>query len=358
MPTFDLDTYRSQSRRLALLLAVTLLASSCSSDETTSVPFEIPDFGPAPTHDEAVKDPNPTTVRKVLFIAVDGLRADKLDNTDGDRLTIPNFEALQSDGIFVLESHQERVVLNGGYRTCPGFIQMTTGKRIAAHGVKGNDDCENGRFDDYPIFFKRLKQLRANIRIAVAEPTSSVAQIIAGSCDISTVQACADEFKTFAKTYAGDLAGRDLVLQWMTDGRYDVLWYHPHEVDAEGHESGWDDDPIDERIEKLDADIIRRLRQEVATREAQTLERWMVIVAADHGGHDTWFGINGNHTIDDRDKKVPIIVSGTLIPNEGNKGLNAFHTWDLPFTIYDYLGLTPNPAWPSTDGTSILNPSN
>jgi bisphosphoglycerate-independent phosphoglycerate mutase (AlkP superfamily) len=338
-----------------LALSATLLAASCSSDETTSVPFEIPDFGPGPAHGEAVKDPNPKTVRKVLFIAIDGLRADKLDNNDGDRLTIPNFEALQRDGIFVLESHQERVDFFGGYRTCPGFIQMTTGKRIAAHGVKGNNDCENGRFADYPIFFKRLKQMRANIRIAVAERTSQVAQIIVGSCGISTVQACADEFKWFAETYAGDLAGRDLVLQWMAGGRYDVLWYHPHEVDNEGHESGWDDDPIDEVIEKLDEDIIGRLRQAVATRESQTPERWMVIVTADHGGHDTWFGIEGNHTTDDRDKKVPIIVSGTLIPNEGDKGLNAFHTWDLPATIYDYLGLTPNPVWPSTDGTSILN---
>src|SRR5688572_10049524 len=91
-------------RRLALSLAVVVLGSSCSSDETPAVPFEMPGAGPAPTHDEAVKEPNPTTERrKVLFIAVDGLRADKLDNTDGDRLTIPNFERLQKDGIFVLE---------------------------------------------------------------------------------------------------------------------------------------------------------------------------------------------------------------------------------------------------------------
>ena len=133
------------------------------------------------------------------------------------------------------------------------------------------------------------------------------------------------------------------------------MWYHPHEVDAEGHASGWDDDPIDEVVERLDAEIIGPLLQAVAFREAQTLERWMIIVTADHGGHGSWWG---NHTTEDADKKVPIIVSGSLIPNDGNQGTNAFRTWDLPATIYDYLGLTPNPVWPSTDGTSILNRSN
>src|SRR5262245_13766500 len=91
------------------LLAICLAGCSCSPDgETPPVAFKMPSFGPAPALDEASSNPDPKAIRKVLFIAVDGLRADKLDNTDGDRLNIPNFESLQSEGIFVLESHQEK----------------------------------------------------------------------------------------------------------------------------------------------------------------------------------------------------------------------------------------------------------
>ena len=237
---------------------------------------------------------------------------------------------------------------------------MTTGKRIAAHGVKDNKDCEKGKFGDYPVFFRRLKELRPGIRIAVAETTSQVVEIVFESCEgeENLQSLCGVEGKSFEKSHAGDVAGALQVLLWIMSGRYDVVWYHPHEVDAEGHATGWDGttEKIDEVIERLDAEIIGPLRQAVAFREAQTLERWMIIVTADHGGHDTWRG--GDHTTKDADKKVPVIVSGSLIPDRRNQGTNAFHTWDLPATIYDYLGLTPNPTWPSTDGTSILNRSN
>src|SRR5687767_2324583 len=159
MPDPTQGNARTQRCSCASLIVITLLVASCSSDgESPAVSLRSATFGSAPALDEAATNPNPVapTIRKVLFIAVDGLRADKLDNSDGTRLTIPNFERLQRDGIFVLESHQERVP-DGAYRTCPGFIQMTTGKRIAAHGVEGNGDCSDGRFREYPIFFRRLK---------------------------------------------------------------------------------------------------------------------------------------------------------------------------------------------------------
>ena len=140
------------------------------------------------------------------------------------------------------------------------------------------------------------------------------------------------------------------------DGRYDLIWYHPHAVDEEGHATGWDDYPIDRVVERLDAEIIGPLLKAIATREATTRERWMAITTADHGGHETLFG--GNHTTREADKKVPIIVGGTLIPDDGNRGVNAFHTWDLPATIYDYFGLMPSPSWSGTDGTSILSRRN
>lgn len=341
-----------------LILCVTLLGTSCSSgsSDETSLPDDIQAFGLAPLNGEVIGEPNPKTpvIRKVLFIAVDGLRASKLDNTDGARLIIPNFESMQRDGIFVFESHQEKVS-DGRYRTCPGFIQMTTGKRIGAHGVKDNKDCREGRFAEFPIFFKRLKQLRPELRIAVAESTKQVFEIILESCGFP-LQSCMDDFWPMKQTFEGDTVGKDKVIKWMTDGRYDLIWYHPHEVDKEGHATGWDDYPIDRVVERLDAEIIGPLLKAIATREATTRERWMVITTADHGGHETLFG--GNHTTREADKKVPIIVGGTLIPDEGNRGVNAFHTWDLPATIYDYFGVMPSPSWSGTDGRSILSRRN
>lgn len=357
MPDSTHDIARTDYCSRASLIVIAMLAASCSSDgESPVVSLRSATFGPAPILDEAAAVPDPVapTIRKVLIIAVDGLRADKVDNSDGKRLTIPNFERLQRDGIFVLESHQERVP-GGAYRTCPGFIQMTTGKRIAAHGVEGNGDCSEGRFREYPIFFRRLKQLRPDIRIAVAEPTEEVGQIILGSCGgIAQLSSCLDVVTTFDYSHAGDLAGRDRVLQWIRAG-YDVVWYHPHEVDRQGHDHGWEDSETDGAVERLDEEVLGPLLTAIDAREKQTRERWMVIVAADHGGHDRRWGTSGDHTTKESDKKVPIIVSGTLIPDEGERPLNAFRTWDLPATIFDFLGLTPNPSWPSTDGTSILN---
>lgn len=341
-----------------LLLSVLLPMLSCSSDHTPAEPFEIPPFeARAIGHTEVAVgyDATHTLVHKVLFIAIDGLRANKLDNTDGHNLTIPNFKSMQDNGVFVYESHQEKVPPYGKYETCPGFIQMTTGKRIEAHGVKNNDDCREGDFGNYPIFFKRLKELRPNIRIGFADNTKQVVEILEESCrDVPNL--CIDDEIMFLETYEGDIAGRNKILEWMQDGSYDVLWYHPHEIDRIGHSSGWDDDPINDMVEKYDKELIRPLLDGIATREATTPERWMIITTADHGGHNAgwpwWWG--DHNTEEPKDMQVPIIVSGTLIRNEGNRGLNAFNTWDLPATIFNYLNLTPDPSWPATDGTPIV----
>jgi len=335
----------------ALLVSTILPLLSCSSGDAHFL--EIPkDY-----EGEFLADPNPTTpfVRKVLFLAIDGLRASKLDNTDdGDPLASPNFESMQANGVFVYESHQERAT-GGEYKTCPGFIQMTTGKRIETHGVKNNDDCANGEFGAYPIFFKKLKELRPSIRIGVADPTDSVLRIAVESCGgVFALSSCLDAYVKFAKTYAGDELGRDRILDWIEEGTFDLLWYHPHELDAVGHSSGWDDDPYNDLVETFDTEIIGPLLAAIRKREATTLERWMIVTTADHGGHNVTFWWWGAHDTKERDKKVPIIVSGTLIPNEGDQGLNAFNTWDLPATIYEYFNLTPSPSWAATDGTSII----
>jgi predicted AlkP superfamily pyrophosphatase or phosphodiesterase len=221
--------------------------------------------------------------------------------------------------------------------------------------VQDNYEFENGEFDDYPLFFKRLRELRPAIRIAAADPTTEFGHILLESCGgWINLSSCLNSFLAFKHSEEGDFAARDEVLDWISGGRYDLLWYHLIGVDSEGHDSGWDGDSYNNLVEKYDREIIGPLLEAIAAREQITRDRWLIIVTADHGGHNTWFGLSGNHTTRESDMKVPIIVSGTLVPNQGDQGVNAFNTWDLPATIYRYFDLTPNPSWPTTDGNSII----
>lgn len=353
-PSKQADLYGTRRSSAVWLLCAVVPLVSCSSPHTSPIPIDLPSFEGSPSELDPGTNPPTPFIRKVLVVAIDGLRASKLDNTDGHLLDIPNFESMQADGIFVYESHQERMP-NGKYETCPGFIQMTTGKRIGAHGVRDNSECADGDFASYPLFFKRLKELRPAIRIAVADPTGSFAHIAVQSCGgVTNLGSCMDAYYKFDKSAAGDIDGRDKVLEWIAGGNYHLVWYHPHEIDAEGHSSGWDDDPYNNLVEEYDRVIIGPLLAAVATREESTLERWMIVTTADHGGHNVLLGWWGAHDTRAKDRRVPIIVSGSLIPDEGDQGPNAFNTWDLPATIYRYFGLTPNSAWPATDGVSII----
>ena len=74
------------------LLAATLPLLSCSSDDAPAVPIDLPSFEGGPVVVDPGPNPPAQFIRKVLFLAIDGLRASKLDNTDGATLDIPNFD--------------------------------------------------------------------------------------------------------------------------------------------------------------------------------------------------------------------------------------------------------------------------
>jgi hypothetical protein len=214
----------------------------------------------------AAKDGTDTTKvrygsRKVLYLIVDGARGQSVAAAN-----IPNITALLPTSIY------SWVALNEPEATQnpSNWANMLTGVKKAKHLVN-DDNLTNNNLQNYPIIFKRIKEIRPQTKIA-AYTSSTVFKSLTTGADISTLVAGDDQVKA------------SVINQLNTDTA-SVIVGHFTDVDKAGIASGYDNSfsGYKSAIEKFDTNVGEILAA-LKKRANFINEDWLVVIASSDGG--------------------------------------------------------------------------
>lgn len=322
-----------KKRLLPLLLACMLAACQAapgffatatptSTQQPTVTPSQTPSPTPTstptatPTLTPTLTPTQPPHATRVLILSIDGLRPDAIPLAP-----MPNLMALMQSGAYTLAAQTVFPSV-----TLIAHSSMLTGLCPAKHGVNWNDYIpENGYAQGTDLFDLAHA---AGLQTAMYVNKEKLRQI--------TEPASTDRF-----VYVND---RDSVLAdaLLADFPQDfgLLFVHFGTTDGMGHVHGWmspeqlsvayrADEALGRILAELDA---RGLRDET-----------LVIVSADHGGHDTTHG-----TYMPVDMTIPWVAAGPGI----TPGVLAspVHTMDTAATAAYVLGLPIPSEW---DGVPV-----
>jgi arylsulfatase A-like enzyme len=322
-----------QARKLILLFLLILL-TACQSlpafipptPTITSTPTLAPTatFTPTPTLTPTpTVTPTPTftptpvyQVRRVLILSIDGLRPDAISLAP-----MPNLQRLMQSSAYSLGAQTVFPSV-----TLVSHASMLTGLCPAKHGVNWNDYIpENGIAEGTDLF-------------DVAHAASLETWMFVGKKKLKQI--------TASTSLTGFVSGSDrdseltdqLIEEFPED--FGVLFVHFATVDGMGHEYGWlspeqlsvafrADESLGRILAELDA---RNLRNET-----------LVIITADHGGHDT---SHGSHMPEDM--TIPWFATGPGI--RPGPLTTTVHTMDTAATAAFALGLELPAEW---DGVPV-----
>ncbi len=279
-------------------------------------------------------------IRKVLFLGYDGMRADTaqkiLEMKNAYNKNLPSFtnnfgginEVAKQGGIYLAYC--------GGYTdtlyqqstsTSAGWTSQFTGKWGLNNGIKENDDtkkldaktvileyAEKGlstsiNFDWEPLFTINLK---SEINYVMSHK-ELCAKYIANNKEKSADNTDFDNFIAvddklgfgIADTYA-----RDCTLNRISAGDSVVIGIYDT-IDGAGHSSGSSKENDNYVQAAMTCDTFTyQILQEIKNREEKLNEKWLVILANDHGGKDRG---HGGQTLEERTTFI-----ATNIPFDSN----------------------------------------
>jgi len=259
-----------------------------------------------------------TTVKKVLFIGIDGLRASAIG-----MLPLPNFRRLERMGTYSYwaEVQSEAVVKSG-----PGWASMFTGVQPNKHLVDSNSDLTDIS-SAYPTVFKVVKDTYPNKKLAASVSWHPLIDEIIDHQDPTVLDA-----KYKAST---DETMAEQVKQWILSKEYDFIFADFDDCDAVGHSNGFDPYLPDYRqaVQKTDA-LVGQLLDSLLTVSKD--EEWLIILTSDHGGHGTNHGPQDEYNL-----RIPLLVaSNSPRVNIGQMSIDdpGSHLDVLPTIIHFFNG--------------------
>jgi len=258
-------------------------------------------------------------VERVLLISCDGLRP--------DAISIDNSPVLQ--GLIEGGSYQATALDEMPPITLPNHVSMVTGLGTARHGVFLNQELP-GRVAATTIFDLAKE---AGLRVGFFVSKTKLGYL----CEESG----ADVWRVVPDV---DGIAAEVVAAVERDD-LQLVFLHFGEPDGSGHREGWMSDPYLAAVARVDAAIGRILD---AMRAKGTLDRTVVIITADHGGH--W----NTHFLDiPEDRRIPFIINGFGIA-AGRRLCEQVHVTDAAATTAHLLGLPE--AW-DIGGKPVLEAS-
>lgn len=279
--------------------------------------------------------PNGTSAAKVLFVDLDGMRWDKMQQAG-----TPNLSAVGATGQFGPAYIQDNAI--AGTNSGPGHSNMFTGVWPDKHNVL--DNSFNGyRKSQYPDFITRAEGLKPELSTFTTLDWTPLNTYLIDRPDVKLQQNGANQQIT-------DRQSTDAALEVLGKHNPDLMMVYLHDVDATGHSLGSDSPEYLQAIRRVDAKF-GELVAAVKARATYKDERWLIVAATDHG--QTGFGHGGDqHT----SRQGWILATGPGIPTTATLR-REWRQVDIMPTVYRHLGLPIDPAW-GLDGVPIGARSN
>jgi arylsulfatase A-like enzyme len=240
----------------------------------------------------------------VIVVSLDGTRPDAILQAE-----TPNIQALAARGgvdweaITVLPS-----------ATLPGHTSMLTGLSVEQHGV------------DYNSMPSGCPVIEASTFLTLAEEAGYKTAFVTGKEKMCIYRQSETLDYTFARE--GDRSVVDRVLE-LLDQNYEVIFAHLPNPDFFGHSTGWMSDTYINELNSTDYQVGRILAK---LDELKLTNETLVIVTADHGGHDLEHGSDRPEDI-----TIPWIIAGPRV-NAGTE-LTDVSVMDTAPTVLWALGI-------------------
>ena len=271
--------------------------------------------------------------KKILFIGLDGCRADALNVAN-----TPNMDELIENGLFIdnaLCSINGQPTVSG-----PGWSSMITGVWYDKHGVSDNS-FSGSNFDQYPPF---------NILLDESGEIFHTASFIMWTPIHSEIFNGTMHYNEIHTSFDGSVAQG--AANYMSSEELDILFLDFDHIDHTGHSYGYGPD-IPEYLNTIE-DVDGYIGWVISAMESRLNfenEEWLVIITSDHGGNISG---HGGQTIEER--TIPIILSSHYIDNSNIP--DQSYIVDIVPTLLQFLGEEIECSW-GLDGNPIgLNSEN
>mmetsp|Transcript_19840 Transcript_19840/g.28257 ORF Transcript_19840/g.28257 Transcript_19840/m.28257 type:complete len:559 (-) Transcript_19840:81-1757(-) len=223
------------------------------------------------------------SIKKVLMIGIDGLRADVVGMTP-----LPHIERLKKMGT---HSFWADVQSTANAVSGPGWASMFTGVEPSTHRIDGNGDLKDLASQ---TVFKSAKDA-FDLKIAASVSWHPLVNDIINHEDETTLDA---HFLA-----SGDETMAAKAKEWILSEEYDFIFVDFDGADYAGHSLGFDGylESYQNRVIEIDT-LIGTLLD--AVMETSAGEEWLIVLTSDHGGKGT-----SHSAYDKYNRKIPFIVA-------------------------------------------------
>ena len=241
----------------------------------------------------------------VVLISVDGLRPDVI---------FPHARMIERMRQKGTHAANARTVAKA--TTLPSHASMVSGVEPLKHGLSFNSYKPEGAHIQYPTIFSAAQDAGLTTGVFVGK---------------RKLQHLLDPSSVTHFEVGGAFCHRvtKLALPYLAAAESGVVFMHFSDPDGAGHEHGWMSKGYVDAVRRSDrcvADVVKALRKR------GDMERTMVLLTADHGGHDHRHGSRLK-----ADKHIPWILWGG--PVQPKRIRRPVYTTDTAATILHALGL-------------------
>lgn len=212
--------------------------------------------------------------RKVLFIGIDGCRADVLMGAN-----TPAIDELLTHAVYSTDGLCAYKTWSGN-----GWSSMLTGVWHTKHGVTDNT-FSGANFTNYPDFISRMETYNSALK--------TISCVHWGPINTTIIQNA-----NIKNTYATDLEVKNGAVAALTTDNPDVLFVAFDDVDHSGHTYGFDS-TISQYVSTIETtdSYVAAVVAAMKSRPNYANEDWLVVVTTDHGGN---LAGHGGGTIEER----------------------------------------------------------
>lgn len=210
--------------------------------------------------------------KKVLFIGIDGCRADVMMSTP-----TPNIQNLISQSIYSTDGLCAATTWSGN-----GWSTMLTGVWHTKHNVQDNN-FTSPNFVNYPDFLTRAETFNPNLRTISLAHWSPINDKIIQTADVKT-------------NLATDLAVKNAAVTALQNNNPDILFVDFDDVDHAGHSYGFAS-TVPQYVSSIKTTdtYIGEIVAAMKNRPSYSNEDWLVVLTTDHGAIESSHG-GGNLT--------------------------------------------------------------